>query len=218
MHKVSGVVGDVFRDTSHLPLRAETQQGQASCCLVHFLEDACTATGAARRGQCSSEYWKMVPDNSSSRAEQRGLNIDDRIARSRRWALAPVLPLLLFVSMSTLLVGTSALGVDTKLLRRGRRSHTSSRTLSDHSSSNMPHGFYSMSSDVSGPLTLLCNHKDHCIHRRPTPCAAVFASIPLLPHAIAPMRACRQTCAWVLESLPSRAAALQGACFCMQSP
>lgn len=42
--------------------------------------------------------------------------------------------------------------------RRGRRDHAFSRTLSDHSSSSMPHGFYSRSSDVSAvPVTNGCS-------------------------------------------------------------
>ena len=135
---------------------------RAACCLALHLEEACFPQVIV--GQKALKLYPMsieAVDKSSSPAEQRGhCTIDKRGRRTTR-AAPPVLPvLLLFGVCAALVLGASALAVDTKLLRRGRRHHASSRTLSDHSTSSMPQGFYSRSSDVSGPHALHPN----CIH------------------------------------------------------
>ena len=106
---------------------------------------------------------QMVQDGvdcSSSMAEQRELSGMNRGVRRSAKKIAPLLPWLLLLGVSALIT-VSASGVDTKLLRRGRRNRSSSRTLSDHSISSMPHGFYSTSSDVSRPhaimISLVCS-------------------------------------------------------------
>jgi len=95
----------------------------------------------------------MFPDtlnHHSGQREQRQLScVDHGCKKNACGCMRAATVVLLLLGVLTALETAAAAAADTKVSRRGRRDHAFSRTLSDHSSGSMPHGFYSRSSEVS---------------------------------------------------------------------
>lgn len=96
----------------------------------------------------------MFPDtlnHHSGQREQRQLSCVDHGCKKNACGCmrAATVVLLLLGVLTALETAAAAAAAHTKVSRRGRRDHAFSRTLSDHSSGSMPHGFYSRSSEVS---------------------------------------------------------------------
>ena len=96
---------------------------------------------------------------------------------ARTWTAALVLLLCLLSASADLL------SADRRVSRRGRRDRIFSRTLSDHSS-NMPHGFYTRSTDVSRRPS--CEHFAGCclcLNLTHNTCASVHHQTPAVLQA-----------------------------------
>lgn len=143
------------RSASRLSLWPSVQKGCSACFERIHLKESCIAAGLLSYHWCYCKSFVMFPDtlnHSSSQREQRQLSCGGHgCKRNACDCMRAATVVLLLIGVLTALETAVAAAADTKVSRRGRRDHAFSRTLSDHSSGSMPHGFYSRSSEVSDP-------------------------------------------------------------------